>query len=71
MILVKRDELRSQKGTITTESMGNIAKIGNKLFIAVRGGVVITEIDYQPPVKPKYRRFIANSWYNDVDIKNL
>lgn len=49
----------------------SVAKIGNRTYIAVKGGVIIYEIDLTPPVKPKYRRFIANSWYPDEEIARL
>lgn len=46
--------------------MGKRAIIGNKMYIPVKGGVwTYTFGDWS------YRRFIANTWYVDIDINIL
>lgn len=38
---------------------------GEKAFIAVDGGVIIL------PRDGSYKRFISNTWYNDINTDNL
>lgn len=48
-----------------------VAIIGNRYYVPVRGGVRIYEFgdDWQAPWL--YIRFIANSWYDNVNTDEL
>lgn len=62
---VTRVGLQAYGIAASTIAIGKHCFIEHKLFLSVPDGVVIIPEDYS------YKRFIANSWYVDINTDNL